>query len=275
MNNLSVNELTHNANKLITLTQGDRAQNLEQSIKIYEQAIALLNISPISSEDEATLYQNFATAYFYRDEFKPGSGIQFSIAYYKKALTIYDSLYKSNKVASIKLNLAYCYDKLERLGGVDNQALYYYRMTLETVDVVSDPELYVKALQGIGLYFAELEGNNRLKNMQEATEYIRKALNLGKKFLSEDSICRLKYNLGILLLDLANLNDENLDICGLIEEGIEHLSWCLNHTHENLSRYSNILHNIGNAYFIRKSGDRIKNLELSKIFLEKYKIFSM
>jgi len=165
------------ANSLAQTPLGNRADNIEQAIHHYEQAL-LVRTPPTFPADWAATQNNLAAAYWSRIRGQKADNIEQAITYLKQALMIYTPQAFPEKWAETQNNLAGAYWSRIRGQKADNieQAITYLKQALTILTRQAFPSDWAMTQNNLaGAYLSRIRGN-RAANVEQAIDHCKKAL---------------------------------------------------------------------------------------------------
>ncbi len=193
--------------------RGERADNLEQSISAYEQALQVYTRDAFP-EDWAMTQSNLALACWKRIRGERADNLEQSITASKMALQIYTRDTFPEHWARIQNNLAIAYRNRIRGERADNleQSISAYEQALQVYTCDAFPEDWARTQNNLGAAYADISiriQENRMENFQHAIDAYQLALQVYTRDTFPELWARTHNNLGVTYADISIRIQEN------------------------------------------------------------------
>ena len=242
-----------------TRLQGDRAENLEEAKRHFEQAITVWTKEKSPIKWAATIH-NLAHVYHVRIRGERVENIEQTIDYYRQALEIRTREEMPEQWGMTNFNLGNAYiDRIkgERSINVES-AIQHYNSALLVRTEESNPIKWANTIIGLGSAYQDRMKGSRSINIEHAIEYYLKALRVFTNNTNTAQWARTRMN-------LANAYSSRIegDPIANIELAIENYQQGLQvMTLQNMPiEWSDTKHNLGNTYRRRIIGNHESNIE--------------
>jgi tetratricopeptide (TPR) repeat protein len=196
------------ANSLVQNPQGERAENLEQAILHYQQALEVCTRQAYP-EDWAQTQSNLAHVYRERIRGKRADNVEQAIQHYQQALEVYTRQDLPEGLARIQNNLALAYSERIRGERADNveQAIHHYQQALEVHMRQDYPVDWALTQHNLADAYSERIRGERANNLEQAIQHYQHALEV-RTPLSFPQDCRdTAYALGCLLYGVHRFSE--------------------------------------------------------------------
>ncbi|XWK87948.1 MAG: tetratricopeptide repeat protein [Phormidium sp.] len=239
--------------------KGERAENIEKAIEIYNQALTVRTRDAFP-EKWAGTQNNLANAYLNRIRGERAENLEQAIAYYTAALTVYTRDAFPEDWAQTQNNLANAYlyrirgeraENLERAIEIYTQAL-----TVRTRDAF--PEDWAETQHNLATAYCERIRGEKAKNLERAIEIYTQALTVETREAFPEYWAQTQNNLANAYY--SRIRGKRADN---IERAIEFYTAALTfYTREAFPEdWARTQHNLATAYSDRIRGERAENIE--------------
>jgi CHAT domain-containing protein/glutaminase len=238
---------------------GSRAENLEDAIAAYQQALTVFTQTTMPI-DWATTLVNLAIAYRNRIRGDWAQNLEDAIAAYQQALTVFTPTNMPALWANTMNNLANAYADRIRGERTDNleQAIeaYQHSLTVRTRDAM--PTEWAEAMMNLGNAYAIRIRGERTDNLEQAIEAYQHSLTVRTRDAMPTEWATTMMNLAI-----AYQQRIQGDRADNLEQAIEayHHSLTVRTRDTMPTEWATTMMNLAIAYFIRIRGYRAENLE--------------
>ena len=156
---------------------GDRAENLEQAIAAYRQALEVRTRQALPV-DWAAVMMNLANAYSDRIRGDRAENLEQAIAAYRQALEVQTRAAMPVEWAIVMLNLANAYKNRIRGDRAENieQAIATYRQALEVRTRAAMPVEWAQTMTNLANAYSDRIRGDRAENLEQAIAVYRQAL---------------------------------------------------------------------------------------------------
>ena len=244
--------------------KGNKAENLEQAIFCYKEALQALTFKDFPV-DWAMIQKNLGTAYFNRIKGNKAENLEKTITFYRQALEILTHQDFPVDWARTQNNLGNAY--LNRIEGDkgDNleQAIIFYRQALEIRTRQHFPVDWAMTQNNLGNAYLNRIKGDKGDNLEKAITFYRQALEIRTRQ-------HFPIDWATTMSNLALAYSER--ISGDRADNLEQAIFCYKKTLE-VSTYQDFpidwartQNNLGNAYLNRIKGDKGDNLEQAITF---------
>ncbi|MCL4247182.1 MAG: CHAT domain-containing protein [Anaerolineae bacterium] len=240
---------------------GNRAENIEQAIVAYQQALTVMTQSAMPVE-WATTMMNLATAYYSRLGGDKAENIEQAIAAYQQALTVRTQSAMPVEWAQTLYNLATAY--YSRVGGdkAENieQAIAAYQQALTVITQSAMPVEWAQILNNLATAYYTRIGGDRAENIEQAIIAYQQALAVMTQSAMPVEWAQIQFNLAT-----AYCNRIHGDRAENIEQAIAAYQEALTIRTQSAMPvdWAQTLNNLATAYQDRIHGDKAENIELA------------
>jgi CHAT domain-containing protein/predicted LPLAT superfamily acyltransferase len=247
------------ANAYLDRIKGDRAENLEKAVKIYESALEVYT-KENSPRDWAGTQNNIANAYSERIRGDKAENLEKAIEGYQSALEVYTKENFPTDWANTQNNIANAYSERIRGDKAENleKAIEGYQSALEVYTKENFPADWANTQNNIANAYKNRIKGDKAENLEKAIEGYQSALEI---FTKEN----FRMQWAIIQNNIAIEYSERIkgDRVENLEKAIEGYESALEiRTKEDFPiQWANTQNNLANAYKNRIKGDRAKNLE--------------
>ena len=239
--------------------QGESADNLEQAISHYEQALEVFTCQNFP-EQWALTQNNLATAYRERIRGEHADNLEQAISHCEQALQVFTRQDSPQDWAMTQNNLATAYSQRVRDERADNleQAISHYEQALEVYTRQNFPEQWAKIQHNLANTNSERIRGERADNLEQAIYHFEQALEVRTRQDYPIQWAATQDNLGSAYRRC--IRGERADN---LEQAISHLELALEvYTRQAYPiQWAATQNNLGNAYRERIRGERAENLE--------------
>jgi CHAT domain-containing protein len=247
------------ANAYLDRIKGDRAENLEKAIKIYESALEVYT-KKNSPTDWAVTQNGRASAYSERIKEDKAENLEKAIEGYQSALEIYTKENFPTNWANTQNNLANAYSERIKEDKVENleKAIEGYQSALEIYTKENFPTDWANTQNNLANAYKNRIKEDKAENLERAIMGYQSALEIHTKENFPIQWATIQNNLAI---EYSERTKE--DRAENLEKAIEGYQSALEiRTKEDFPiQWANTQNNLANAYKNRIKGDRAKNLE--------------
>jgi len=182
--------------------KGDRADNIEQAIGFYEQALTVMTQSAIPIDWAATT-MNLAIAYSDRIKGDRADNIEQAIGFYEQALTVMTQSAMPVDWATTTMNLATAYYSCIRGDRADNieQAIAAYKQALTVITQSAMPVEWATTTMNLANAYRNRIKGDRAENLEHAINACKDSLEVFTPELLPDYCRRTARFLGNLYSD--------------------------------------------------------------------------
>jgi CHAT domain-containing protein/tetratricopeptide (TPR) repeat protein len=227
---------------------GDRAENLEKAIQLYNDASKIYTRKS-NPPLWAVIENNLGNAYSNRRYGDPAENLKKAIQHYNNALEIYAREGDSINWSMTENNLGGAYYSERRFGSRAEdleKAIQYYNKALEIYTLKEYPEDWAMTENNLGIAYSERIVGNHSDNLEKAIQHYNNSLKI--RTLDADPVewAETENNLGIAYSNrILGNHSENL------EKAIDHYQRALKiRTASSLPRdFRDTEWNLGNLYF--------------------------
>ena len=238
--------------------RGNRAENLHQAIRCYEEALTVYTpeTAPL---DYAMTQNNLGTAYSGLPTGDRADNLAYAIQCYQEALRFRTPEAAPLDYAMTQNNLGEVYRSLptgDRAGNLA-RAIHCYQEALRFWTPETDPLRYGGTQNNLGLAYADLPTGDRAANLARAIECYQEALRFRAPETAPFDYAMTQNNLGEAYRNLP-IGDRAANLARAIECYQEALRFRAPETAP--FDYAMTQNNLGNAYADLPTGDRAANL---------------
>jgi tetratricopeptide (TPR) repeat protein len=239
--------------------QGERADNLEQAIHHYQQALQVLT-QPAFPIEWAMTQHDLALAYSERIRGERADNLEQAIRHCQQALEVRTRQDFPEDWAQTQGNLALAYNKRIRGERADNleQAITRFKQVLEVYTRQAFPEGWAMTQHNLALAYRERIRGERADNLEQAIHHCQHALEVRTRQDFPEGWAQTQNNLGSAYAE--RIRGERADN---LEQEIQHYQQAL----QVLTRpafpieWAMAQNDLGVAYRERIQGERADNLE--------------
>jgi tetratricopeptide (TPR) repeat protein len=239
--------------------RGERAENLEQAIFHYQQALDVYTRQAYP-EQWARTQHNLGNAYLERIRGERAENLEQAIFHYQQALDVYTRQAYPEQWAMTQNNLGNAY--LYRIRGerAENleQAIFHYQQALDVYTRQAYPQQWAATQHNLGNAYLERIRGERAENLEQAIFHYQQALDVYTRQAYPQQWAATQHNLGNAYLErIRGERAENL------EQAIFHYQQALDvYTRQAYpEQWATTQNNLGEAYRNRIRGERAENLE--------------
>jgi tetratricopeptide (TPR) repeat protein len=239
--------------------RGERAENLEQAIFHYQQALEVRTRQAYPEQWAAT-QNNLGNAYSERIRGERAENLEQAIFHYQQALEVLTRQAYPEDWARTQNNLGEAYQNRVRGERAENleQAIFHFQQALEVLTRQAYPEQWAMTQNNLGNAYRNRIRGERAENLEQAIFHFQQALEVLTRQAYPEDWARTQNNLGTAYQNrIRGERAENL------EQAIFHFQQAL----EVLTRqaypeqWAATQNNLGTAYRNRIRGERAENLE--------------
>jgi CHAT domain-containing protein len=240
--------------------QANRAENLEQAIYCYQQALEVFTRVAFP-EQWAMIQNNLANAYSDRIRGERAENLEQAIHHFQQALEFFTRTAFPKQRAGTQNNLAITYSDRIRGERAENleMAIHYYRQALEVRTRAAFPEQWATTQNNLALAYRDRIRGEHAENLEQAIHHYQQALEVRTRASFPEDWAMTQNNLAITYSDrIRGERAENL------EQAIHHYQQALEvfYTHAAFpEQWAATQNNLAAAYRNRIRGERAENLE--------------
>ncbi|WP_159784189.1 CHAT domain-containing tetratricopeptide repeat protein [Sodalinema gerasimenkoae] len=247
------------ANAYSDRIRGERADNLEQAITAYEQALEVRTRDAFP-EQWAMTQNNLANAYSDRIRGERADNLEQAIAAYKRALEVYTRDTFPEQWAGTQNNLAAAYSNRIRGERADNleQAIAAYKRALEVYTRDTFPEQWAGTQNNLAAAYSNRIRGERADNLEQAIAAYKRALEVYTRDTFPEQWAGTQNNLAAAYSN--RIRGERADN---LEQAIAAYKRALEvYTRDTFpEQWAGTQNNLAAAYSNRIRGERADNLE--------------
>lgn len=162
--------------------------DFDQALSQFRAGLSLAELFHMAIEEESHLYNNLGVLYSDWGEY------DLSLAYYKKALHIVDSLQKHSDIGRILNNIGNIYWYKENY----DSALIFYNKSLNKREDIGDLNGKAYVLNNLGMIYGSME------QYEKSLEYFKHSLNLFDEILNRGGVVMTTYNTAYVYIELKD-----------------------------------------------------------------------
>jgi len=165
------------ATSLAQSPQGSRAENLEQAIAHYQQALVVFT-RVADPANWAGTQNNLGNVYNHRIRGERAENLEQTIAHFQQALEVFTRQAYPKDWALTQNNLANAYSDRTRGERAENleQAIAHYQQALVVFTRVADPENWARTQNNLALAYSNRIRGERAENLEQAIAHCQQAL---------------------------------------------------------------------------------------------------
>ena len=241
------------------LPTGDRAENIETSIRHFESALEYYDRNPLCA-DWAMIHNNLGNAYSDRIKGEPAYNIETSLGHFYTALQVIARETFPTEWATIQNNIGEAYRKRIEGDAAENieSAIEHFESALLVRTKAASSEKWATTHNNLGIAYSDRIKGERSKNIETAIDHLEKSLEIQTREKYPEPWAKTHNNLGATyLFRIKGDRAEN------IEMAIEHCEKaCQVRTREAApADWATTHNNLGEAYRKRIKGNRNDNIE--------------
>jgi len=239
--------------------QGNRLLEIEEAIKVYNQALMSISRETMAYEwAEVIMY--LGIAYYDRIQGLRADNIEKAIELYHKSLEVRTKDLMPSEWATVMVNLGNAY--LDRIQGEKSEniekTINAYNKALEINTKETMPFEWAELMMNIGNAYSDRIKGDRENNFEMAISAYQKSLEVYTKSL-------MPYNWATVMLNLGNAYSDRIkgNRSENIEKAIKAYQKVLeiNTKNEMPLEWAQVMNNLGSAYRNRIIGNRAENIE--------------
>ncbi|WP_458789324.1 tetratricopeptide repeat protein [Adonisia turfae] len=193
---------------------GERAENLEQALIAFENALAVFTHNRFS-RDWANTQEWLGTIYSARIQGKRSENLEQAIDYYQNALQIYTRTTFPEYWARTQMNLGVTYQNRIRGEHSENleQAIDCYKNALQILTRNEFPEYWARTQMNLGVAYQNRTQGERSENLEQAIDCYQNTLQVHTRSAFPEYWARTQQNLANVYRD--SHHGEDLEILNL------------------------------------------------------------
>lgn len=238
---------------------GSKAENIEQAIDHYQQALKVRN-RQVFPKRWAITQNNLGGAFLYRIRGERAENIEQAIVHFQQALEVSTRQAFSERWAGVQNNLGEAYRNRiigKRLDNIE-QAIKHYYQALEVRTKRAFPVDWAMTQNNLAMVYWQRVDGDRAENLEQAIAFYQQTLEVYTRESFPEQWGWTLMNLGIAFSDrIRGERSKNL------EQAIEHYQQTLEvYTQEAYPHeWATIQNNLGTVFFDRIKGERLENIE--------------